>query len=55
MLKRYEVKFGIVGSQDKWSVTYIAEDFGEAEAFALDTLAANDDRKSYIISIEFIS
>lgn len=55
LYRRFEVKFGVAGSLDKWSVTYVADDFGEAEQFALETLAANEDSKSYIISIEFIS
>jgi hypothetical protein len=54
-LKRYNIVFGVAGSQDKWTVSYIAESFAEAEEDALNTLAANDDRKSYIISIERMS
>ena len=51
-LTRYEVTFGVQRSQNKWTATYRAESFGEAEEKALGTLAQNDDRDSYILRIE---
>lgn len=53
-LRRFEVKFGVAGSLEKWSVNYIAENFADAEFYALSTLAHNDDRDSYIISITYM-
>lgn len=49
---QYEVTFGVRGSQNKWTATYRADDFGHAEELALSTLAQNKDSHSYIIRIE---